>query len=80
LCEKSAGPINRRTAPRTIEVARPFPWKQVGLAPQTLREDRILDEVRATGGDVRQVCELFGLSVEAAMRYTTAADTSNAAP
>jgi site-specific recombinase XerC len=72
--------INRRTAPRTIEVARPFPWKQVGLAPQTLREDRILDEVRATGGDVRQVCELFGLSVEAAMRYTTAADTSNAAP
>ncbi|MGH8972382.1 MAG: hypothetical protein ACRD0C_04180 [Acidimicrobiia bacterium] len=61
--------INRRTAPRLIEVSRPFPWKQVKLAPQTLREDRILDEIRATGGDIRRVCELFDLSIEAVMRY-----------
>lgn len=66
--------INRRTAPRRIEVSRPFPWKQVDLAPQTLREDRILDEIRATGGDIRRVCELFDLSVSAAMRYLVAAD------
>jgi hypothetical protein len=70
--------INRRTAPRRIEVSRPFPWKQVNLAPQTLREDRILDEIRATGGDIRRVCELFDLSVGAAMRYATTLDATDA--
>ncbi|MCP5041884.1 MAG: hypothetical protein GY944_12720, partial [bacterium] len=63
---------NRRTAPRLTQVSRPFPWKQVNLAPQTLREDRILHEIRTTNGDIRRVCELFGLSVEGAMRYATA--------
>ena len=66
--------INRRTAPGRMEVSRPFPWKQVNLAPQTLREDRILDEIRATGGDIRRVCELFDLSVGAAMRYARILD------
>ena len=69
--------VNRRTAPRRIEVSRPFPWKQVNLAPQTLREDRILDEIRATGGDIRRVCELFDLSVEAAMRYLATLDDTD---
>lgn len=46
----------------------------MSLRPQMLREDRILDEVRATGGDVRRICEPFGLSVEGAMRYTTTID------
>lgn len=62
--------INRRTAPRLTQVSRPFPWREVSFTPQGLREDRILDEVRATGGDVRRICELFDLSVEAALRYT----------
>ncbi|MCP3878909.1 MAG: hypothetical protein GY701_11040 [Sulfitobacter sp.] len=66
--------INRRTAPRLIQVSRPFPWRQVNLSPQTLREDRILDEIRATDGDIVRVCKLFGLSVEAATRYATALD------
>lgn len=69
--------VNRRTAPRLTEVSRPFPWKQVGLRAQTLREDRILDEVRATGGDLYQVCHLFGLSVEAALRYTSTLDPTD---
>ncbi len=54
--------------------SRPFPWKQVNLAPQTLREDRILHEIRATNGDIRRVCELFGLSVEGALRYAATLD------
>jgi hypothetical protein len=64
--------VNRRTAPRRTPVSRPFPWKGVPFQAQSLREDRILEEVRATGGDVRQVCALFGLSVEGAMRYVAA--------
>ena len=69
--------INRRTAPRLTPVSRPFPWRDVKLRPQTLREDRILDEVRATGGDVRRICELFGLSVEGALRYTSTMNYSD---
>lgn len=69
--------VNRRTAPRRTEVSRAFPWTQVDLAPQTLREDRILDEIRATGGDIRHVCELFGLSVDAAMRYAITLDATD---
>jgi hypothetical protein len=66
--------INRRTGPRRTPVSRSFPWSQIKLAPQTLREDRILDEVRATGGDIRRICELFHLSVEGALRYTATLD------
>jgi len=29
---------------------------------------------RATGGDVRRICDLFGLSVGAAVRYTAILD------
>jgi hypothetical protein len=32
---------------------------------------RILDEVRATGGDARRICALFGMSVKGAARYTS---------
>ena len=70
--------VNRRTGPRLIPVSRPFPWKNVNLQPQTLREDRILDEVRATGGDLHRICALFGLSVEGAMRYVSTLDHTDA--
>ena len=66
--------INRRTAPRRTPVSRGFAWDQIDFAAQTLREDRILDEVKATGGDLRRICELFGLGVDAAMRYTNTVD------
>ena len=42
---------------------------RAGLSPQALREDRILHECHATGGDVRRICDLFGLTVESALRY-----------
>lgn len=63
--------INRRTGPRTNRVGRGFPWVKRGVTPQALREDRILQEIHATGGDVRRICDLFGLTVAGAMRYTT---------
>ncbi|MFE7382109.1 hypothetical protein ACFU9F_17255 [Streptomyces zhihengii] len=61
--------INRKTAPRTTPVSRNFPWIASQLKPQALREDRILQEIHATGGDVRRICDLFGLSITAALRY-----------
>jgi hypothetical protein len=61
--------VNRRTAPRSTPVSRPFPWKTLKIKPQALREDRIIQEIHATGGDVRRLCDLFGLSIGTAMRY-----------
>ena len=41
---------------------------------QAIREDRILHEAHASGGDPRLLCDLFGLSVSAAERYTATLD------
>lgn len=46
-------------------MARPEP----GHLDQALRGDRILHEIQATNGDVRRVCDLFGLSIAGATRY-----------
>jgi len=71
-CPASANPhllINRRTAPRLVAGGHAFPWRESALRPRALREDRILHEIHATGGDVRRICDLFGLSVTGATRY-----------
>ena len=39
------------------------------ISAQMLRTDRILLEVQATGGDVRRICDLFGIDVESVARY-----------
>ena len=41
---------------------------------QAIREDRILHEAHAGGGDLRRLCDLFGLSVSGAERYTATLD------
>ena len=56
-------------APRLVLVGSQIPWKNTDLRPQALREDRILQEIQATGGDVRRICDLFGLTIGAALRY-----------
>lgn len=61
--------INRRTAPRLVPGGHAFPWLDSAVRPRALREDRILHEIHATGGDVRRICDLFGMSVEGATRY-----------
>lgn len=53
------------------------PWwvrRRLGMSAQAIRQDRILDEAHATAGDVRQVCDLFGVSVATALRYTATVD------
>jgi hypothetical protein len=66
--------VSLKTGPRLTRVSRSFPQGPTGIALQALREDRILDEVRATGGDVRHICELFGIAIDTALRYTTTLD------
>ncbi|MFJ4695812.1 hypothetical protein [Streptomyces sp. NPDC088766] len=47
-------------------------WNNDVLSTPTgrLREDRLLHEAKATGGDPRRICDLFGPAVGAALRHT----------
>ncbi|MBT2511952.1 hypothetical protein J7I98_40685 [Streptomyces sp. ISL-98] len=46
----------------------------LGIPARRLREDRLLHGAEATGGDPRRICDLFGLTVGAALRYTATVD------
>jgi hypothetical protein len=61
--------ISSRTAVRTTAVTAAWIIDKVGLSPQKIREDRILHEAIATGGDTRRLCDLFGISIPTAQRY-----------
>lgn len=63
--------LNYRNAGTTSAAS---PWwirKRLGMSGQAIRMDRILDEAHATSGDLRRLCDLFGLSPAGAARYTT---------
>ena len=48
------------------------PWwirRRLGMSGQAIRMDRILNEAHATSGDIRQLCDLFGLSPTTAGYY-----------
>ncbi|WP_327660458.1 MULTISPECIES: hypothetical protein [unclassified Streptomyces] len=62
--------VNRKTAPRTTPTSKLYAWRNLDVKPQALREDRILQEILATGGDVRRICDFFGIGIDAALRYT----------
>ena len=63
--------ISKRTAIRTEPVGVEWITRTLGMTTQSIREDRILDELHATGGDVRRICDLFGLSIAGAARYAS---------
>ncbi|WP_174555303.1 hypothetical protein [Nocardia anaemiae] len=55
--------IHYRNATTTTPVT---PWwisRRLGMTAQSIRMDRILDEAHATSGDLRRLCDLFGLSI-----------------
>lgn len=66
--------ISHINAGRTTPVGVSFTGRALGMPPSALRADRILDEVIATGGDVRRLTDLFGLSVSAAVHYLAVLD------
>lgn len=66
--------IHFRTAANTQPVGIRWVFLTIGIdgGAQALRADRILNEAIATGGDPRRLCDLFGLSIQHATRYTAA--------
>jgi hypothetical protein len=66
--------IHLRTATGTGPIGHTWIGRNLGISPKAVRVDRILEEANATGGDVRRLCDLFGLSVSAAVRYVDPLD------
>ncbi|WP_245633809.1 hypothetical protein [Amycolatopsis jejuensis] len=66
--------IHYRNANTTSAVTPYWIGKRLGMSAQSIRQDRILDEAHASNGDVRLICDLFGLSVAGAYRYTATVD------
>ncbi|MFC8001034.1 hypothetical protein ACFUVQ_33350 [Streptomyces rochei] len=62
--------VTSRTALTTAPASHPWLYQCYPSSSSLLRADRILDEVQAAGGGTRMICELFGLSMRAANRYT----------
>lgn len=65
--------INRRSATHTRPVNTNWFRDTLGMPPDAVRRDRILDEAIATGGDLRRITDLFGVSVATADRFATIA-------
>ncbi|MBV9161963.1 MAG: hypothetical protein JO281_10535 [Pseudonocardiales bacterium] len=61
--------INLHTAVRTCQVDPTWITTTIGISAQAIREDRILHEAITTK-DIRRMCDLFGLTVGGAQRYT----------
>jgi integrase len=68
--------VTLRSALHTTPAGPHWIFIKVALpgAAQAIREDRILHEAIATGGDARRLTDLFGLSIAAATRYTDTVD------
>jgi hypothetical protein len=66
--------INRASAVRLAPVSGSWVNGVLGIPAQALREGRILDEAQASLGDPRRIADLFGLTVNAAQRYTATVD------
>ncbi|HEV2637201.1 MAG TPA: hypothetical protein VGX23_18755 [Actinocrinis sp.] len=62
--------ISAHTAVRITPVSSGWISRYRAVPAQAIREDRILEEARITHGDERRLCDLFGLTVEGAQRYT----------
>lgn len=71
--------IHRRSATHTQAVNPNWIRDTLGLPPDAVRRDRILDEAFATGGDLRQLTDLFGIHVATAHRYADIAHRATTA-
>ncbi|WP_248761474.1 hypothetical protein [Pseudarthrobacter sp. SSS035] len=62
--------ISRRTALDNSPVGIAWVNTSMGMTVQEVREDRILNELHTNGGDIRRLCDMFGLSIPGAARYS----------
>lgn len=63
--------VHRQTTAATGPVSRYWVNGRLGMPARAVRQDRIVDEALATGGDLRRICDLFGVTIATAQHYTT---------
>lgn len=63
--------IHCLSATGTDPVRRSWVSQRLGMSAHALRQDRIIDETQATHGDLRRVCDFFGVSMGTAEHYAT---------
>lgn len=63
--------IHTRSAGTLEQVKVPWLTDKLGMPTHALRQDRILAEVHA-GGDLRQICDFFGVTIATAEHYASA--------
>ena len=66
--------IQYLNAPTTAPVSRSWVNRRLGVSAQAIRRERIVDEAIATGGDVRQISDFFGVTIATAVHYTEVVD------
>jgi hypothetical protein len=64
--------IHARSWKTTRPVTSAWISRQLAVPAEHIRLDRIYQEVEATGGDIRALCDLFGMSIANAARWATA--------
>ncbi len=72
--------VSHYTAVRTGPVSSVWITGTNRVPVRAIREDRILNEAIATGGDVRRISDLFGLTVAGAQRYVIPASPEPTVP
>ena len=70
--------LNHRNAGKLVPVGFHWVSRTMDVPVSVIRDDRILHEVTATNGDLRRICELFGITVGAALRYLPHTDLDDA--
>ena len=58
--------VNIRISRRATPVSGYYITETLGTTVRAPRADRIVHEALVTGGDVRRLCDMFGLSIPAA--------------
>jgi hypothetical protein len=66
--------VNVRSCAHTQPVNKNWAHDQLGMSGQQIRLDRIFYEAVTTGGDLRVLADLFGLSIGSAARYASIVD------
>jgi hypothetical protein len=66
--------IHYLNASTTGPVSRSWVNRRLGLSAQAIRQDHMVDEAIATGGDVRRICDFFGVTIATAVHYAAVVD------
>ena len=66
--------IHARSWKTTRPVTSYWIGQQLAISAEHIRLDRIYQEVEATGGDIRVLCDMFGMSIANAARWATTID------